>query len=70
MIEMKYLLGEGQEAAEGTVTVECEKCKRKFAIPAGANLMAGAVCEECATADAANELKEEKSDDLKAAQGE
>lgn len=73
MIKMEYLLEDGKEAAEGTTVIECEKCHRKFAVPAGANLIAGKVCEECASkeaAEAAVEMKAEKPAELKAALGE
>ena len=76
MIKMEYLLEEGKEAPEGTTVIECEKCHRKFAVPTGANLMAGNVCEECgAAADkenaatAAAEMKNDQPAELKTAVG-
>lgn len=72
MIKMEYLMEDGKEAATGTSVVECEKCHRKFAVPAGANLIAGKVCEECASkeaAEAAVEMKNDQPAELKAALG-
>lgn len=72
MIKMEYLMKEGTEVAEGSNVVECEKCHRKFIVPAGANLMAGTVCEECAAAsnaEAAADMKNEQPAELKAALG-
>lgn len=73
MIKMEYLLEDGKEAVEGTTVIECEKCHRKFAVPGEVNLIAGKICEECASKEsieAAVEMKVEKPAELKAALGE
>ena len=73
MLLMKYLM-EGETAPEGTTVMECEVCKRKFALPAGSDLIAGKICEECNAkiqkAESAADLKSDKSDELKKALGE
>ena len=59
MIKMEYLLEEGKQAPENSTIVECEVCKRKFAIPAGADLLMGEkICAECADAKAKAEAAE------------
>lgn len=72
MIKMEYLMEDGKEAVEGTTVIECEKCHRKFAIPAGANLIAGNICAECISkesAEAAVDMKNNQPAELKAALG-
>lgn len=73
MIKMEYLV-EGT-APENTTVVECEVCKRKFAIPAGADLLMGEkICAECADAkakaEAAVDLKTDSSAERDKALGE
>lgn len=74
MIKMEYLTTE-ETAPDGKSIVQCEVCKRKFALPAGAELLIKEkICEECAAekakADAVTELKENSPEELKKALGE
>ena len=73
MIKMEYLTTE--ESVEGKSIIQCEVCKRKFAIPAGAELLIKEkICEECAAekakAEAVTDLKENSPEELKKALGE
>lgn len=73
MIKQKWLIEKEQPLPKETVEMFCETCKRRFAVPYGANLMVGIRrCEECneALLKAAAETKTDSSTELKKALGE
>ena len=72
MIKMQFLIND-KPAPEGTEVMVCDTCKRRFAVPYGANLMIGPKrCEECVAAllKAKQDNKNDSPAELKKALGE